>query len=569
MDKNHFLVSCLESRVEENGKLYGKFFLGPCNPGQGTTLGTALRRNLLSEINGIGIVAAQIKGADHEYCSLPGIRESVLDIILNLKGLALAGEMMPEEPCIGFLNISGPMEVKAKHIRFPFGISPVKKDHHIATLSYDGNLSLKVFLIKGKNYMIHNPSTIPQVEGLNFLSSFFKKNNTTIISGDMSKKTPSFDLHQRGNNEVEDSMRGLRSNTFVEFDSTESSSSLGYTEIQQIKVLQKPSKSPQEKKLYDMQLKSFWEDSLQKDPFSPKKIEKSIYFDAFIELLQRNSLEYKFWEDNSFQHKVKNESSPIPSFQKKVLRNWKIRKKKLLKPRKSISPGFSNLFKKQEYLCYTSTRRSEVSTFKNSAILPVDGLFLPIQRVNFRVETDISSPFQLTEYLILEIWTNGSVHPSQTLYESAENLITSLSYLIKFNQSIGDEKDLNIFSKLDLQCNEFEEIKNFQSNLLSKNFLLNSFQKNKKKETVNSFEKTDMLEISGQESETNEIIPKSLEFLDIANISLPLSLFIQLKKLHINTIQDLSKSLATNSIRNLEEKEINILKIALLEIGIN
>lgn len=443
---NHFIVSCLESRVEEEGKVYGKFFIGPCNPGQGTTLGTALRRNLLSEISGIGIVAAEIKGADHEYCSLPGVRESVLDIILNLKGLAFTGDIIPEEPCIGFLNVSGPMEVKARHIKFPFGISPVKEDHHIATVSYDGNLSLKVFLIKGKNYMIHNSSTIPQVEALKFISKTraATKINNKIISFTNVTALPTDGKH-------------INKKT---------------------------------------QLKSFWNEYSQKDPFSfstkdqensqqenqedkgEENQETSFYFDAFLELLQKNSLQF---------FSTKNESYSIH----KIKLNWKVRENILLKPRKRVSPGFYNLFRRQETFFYSSSKK-----IPRSSILPVDGLFLPVERVNFRVETDISNK----EHLILEIWTNGAIHPSQALYESADNLINILSYFY--------EKDLNHFHDL-----------------------------------INDTELQ------------NEIILNQ----DISNISLPLHLFIQLKKLHINTIQDLSKSLHNGSLNTLGDKERNLL----------
>jgi DNA-directed RNA polymerase alpha subunit len=530
---NHFLVSCLESRIEEDGKLYGKFFIGPCNPGQGTTLGTALRRNLLSELSGIGIVAVEIKGADHEYCSLPGIRESVLDIILNLKGIALGGDIIPEEPCIGFLDVSGPFQVKAKHIRFPLGISPVKEDHHIATVSYNGNLSLKVFLIKGKNSMIHNPSTIPQVEGLKLISSISKKTGI---------------LDERKKNDILPSR--IASNSKIEYKENK---------FHQLKT--------------KIQLKSFWDEYSQKEPFSTEKRETSIYFDAFLELLEKKDLEYKFWEknpNNFNSRKTKSQTSPIPSFQKRVLKHWKIRKNNLSKPRRSISQGFSNIFRKQESLLYSyyqskkslsstekeiyspaldvhqswkglstlSRKGIEESDWKRSAILPVDGLFLPVQKVNFRVETD---SLQTKDHLILEIWTNGAVHPRQALYESAENLITILShfhqcnpFLYRKNKSIQDENDY---------------IDENETKWLSFN---------------NFFEKKDLLEISDQQSATNEIISKSFYSLDIANIRLPLFLFIHLKKLNIHTIQDLTKRLDN---LNLGEKEINILKNVLREIG--
>jgi DNA-directed RNA polymerase alpha subunit len=482
MDTNQFIVSCLESKVEEGGKLYGKFFIGPCNPGQGTTLGTALRRNLLSELSGIGIVATEIKGADHEYCSLPGVRESVLDIILNLKGLAFMGDIIPEEPCIGFLNVSGPMEVKARHIKFPFGISPVKEDHHIATVSYDGKLSLKVFLIKGKNYMIHNSSTIPKVEALKFIS---KTRAATKINNKINNKIISFTNVTAPSRASHRRCKGGHRSEAAPSSAKQASH----------RICKGGQRTPRREVKHNtrtkIQLKSFWNEYSQKDPFSPlssqernqeDKGETSIYFDAFVELLQKNSLEF---------FTTKNESYPISSFQKRVLRNWKVRENILLKPRKPICPGFYNLFRRQETFFYSSSKK-----ITRSSILPVDGLFLPVERVNFRVETDISNK-ENKEHLILEIWTNGAIHPRQALYESAENLINILSYFY--------EKDLNHYQHL-----------------------------------LNNTELQD------------EIILNQ----DIANISLPLYLFIQLKKLHINTIQDLSKSLHNSS---LTEEQTNLL----------
>jgi DNA-directed RNA polymerase alpha subunit len=210
------------------------------------------------------------------------------------------------------------------------------------------------------------------------------------------------------------------------------------------------------------------------------------------------------------------------------------------------------------------------SDLKKSSILPVDGLFLPVQRVNFRVETDVSG----TNHLILEIWTNGAVHPRQALYESAENLISILSHFHQCNnklfEGIENQKDLNIFSNLELQWNPFDLAKpsrissSYQkrrSNILSKALLLKINQKKK-------IEKRDLVEISEPQKETDESVPKHVYSMDIANISLPLSLFINLKKLNINTIQDLAKGLSIGFLNNLKEKEINLLKIALLEIGI-
>ena len=95
---DHLLLSCIESRVENNTSFYGRFQLGPFELGQGLTVGNALRRTLLSELRGLAITAVEIQGASHEYSALLGVRESVLDILLNLKQVVLTSEFQINEP---------------------------------------------------------------------------------------------------------------------------------------------------------------------------------------------------------------------------------------------------------------------------------------------------------------------------------------------------------------------------------------------------------------------------------------------------------------------------------------
>ena len=101
----HLIFSCLESRVEDNGTLFGRYLLGPLRIGQATTIATALRRSLLSEVQGIAITAVEISGASHQYSSIKGVRESALDIILNLKQVVLSGTITHDLPAIGYLEI--------------------------------------------------------------------------------------------------------------------------------------------------------------------------------------------------------------------------------------------------------------------------------------------------------------------------------------------------------------------------------------------------------------------------------------------------------------------------------
>ena len=88
----HRLLSCIESRIENNRTIYGRFQLGPFQEGEGVTVANSLRRSLLSEITGLAITAVKIKGVTHEYSTLVGVRETVFNILLNLKEIVLTSE---------------------------------------------------------------------------------------------------------------------------------------------------------------------------------------------------------------------------------------------------------------------------------------------------------------------------------------------------------------------------------------------------------------------------------------------------------------------------------------------
>lgn len=155
----HLVLSCLESRLEGNGSIYGRFLLGPFKVGQGTTIGTALRRTLLSELQSIAITAAEIKGATHQYSSIPGVRESTLDIVLNLKQIVLTGEIINGLPAVGYLTVRGPKIARARDLKLPNGICCVDEDQHIASVSANGVLTIKFVVSAGKNYVSpHSPS---------------------------------------------------------------------------------------------------------------------------------------------------------------------------------------------------------------------------------------------------------------------------------------------------------------------------------------------------------------------------------------------------------------------------
>ena len=146
------MVSKPETKIvcQELTDTHGVFVVEPLERGFGTTLGNALRRVLLSSIPGAAITRVRFEGYHHEYETLPGIKESVLEVLLNLKSLALRMED-PEIKHI-YLNVDGPKVVTAKDLETEHGVSVVDPKHHIATLNEEGHLALEMEVEAGYGY---------------------------------------------------------------------------------------------------------------------------------------------------------------------------------------------------------------------------------------------------------------------------------------------------------------------------------------------------------------------------------------------------------------------------------
>nr|YP_010448234.1 RNA polymerase alpha subunit [Symbiochloris sp. SG-2018]UTQ75715.1 RNA polymerase alpha subunit [Symbiochloris sp. SG-2018] len=150
---NHCLLSCIESRVENPRSFYGRFQLGPFSIGQGFTIANALRRTLLSEITSFSITSVEIDGAYHEYSTIKGIRESVLDILMNLKEIVFKSDFQIQQPLTGYLDIQGPAVIRAGDLKLPLPILCVDNEQYIATLSNKGLLKLRFTI----NQSSHTP----------------------------------------------------------------------------------------------------------------------------------------------------------------------------------------------------------------------------------------------------------------------------------------------------------------------------------------------------------------------------------------------------------------------------
>ena len=98
-----FQVQCLNSTTNKATEIYSKYSIGPFLKGQSTTVGNALRRVLLSNLQGLAITGVRIIGVDHEFSTIPDVKEDVIDILLNLKQIVFKGDIT--EPILARLNI--------------------------------------------------------------------------------------------------------------------------------------------------------------------------------------------------------------------------------------------------------------------------------------------------------------------------------------------------------------------------------------------------------------------------------------------------------------------------------
>lgn len=133
------------------GDTYGRFSVEPFERGFGTTVGNSLRRVLLSSLEGAAVNAIRIKGAEHEFTSIPGVMEDVVDIVLNVKNLIV--KLEGDEPKVMKLAARGPGEVTADMIQADTAITIVNKDLVIATLSDAVEFEMELRVSKGRGYV--------------------------------------------------------------------------------------------------------------------------------------------------------------------------------------------------------------------------------------------------------------------------------------------------------------------------------------------------------------------------------------------------------------------------------
>ena len=142
------------AEISEDRK-YGKFVVEPLERGYGITLGNSLRRIMLSSLPGAAVSQVKIDGVLHEFSSIPGVKEDVTEIIMNIKSLAIRNNSTGNEPKTAYIEFEGEGVVKASNIQVDQDIEIFNPDLTIATLSggKDSSLNMELTITKGRGYI--------------------------------------------------------------------------------------------------------------------------------------------------------------------------------------------------------------------------------------------------------------------------------------------------------------------------------------------------------------------------------------------------------------------------------
>ena len=531
-----FEIRCDKSRLEKNNILYGKFSLGPFLPGQGTTLGNALRRSLLSELSGLAITAFEIVGVMQEFSTLPGLRESVLDLSLNLKQVVLTGTLPCSTTPIGFLNVRGPAKIKATDLKLPSGIYCASPEQYIATLDSTGTLNLKFIVSVGKGhstqpYALYRSLSKIKLKPIDSLNSVGKSaHNESETFSD-----PSFDLLHSA------SSKGIRPHNFEALSkgatsqrSTDKKSINSFNKIESPNLEIKPSDS----KNNNRQL-------------SPLQGGSSINF-----INNSNLADFKGQEAQA--------SLELP--QRGIIANNMDNRNNIISE-------------------YISIQKQIFQRVNPHQVLSIDAVFTPVFKVNFSIK--MNDRFETArENIVLEIWTNGSIHPKRALEEATLSLTQNFQALLQnIQQASSFYKGLRYWNSLQPLNSYGQAIK--LPNSVDKADLSseNSLNSSQHPRYPSSFTPPGLAEWS----ESKEVAPmsvkknidknydllstekvKALYNLDVGNLNFSLQTFIQLKKAKINNLSQLLNNFILKDKKVLfNEKTVFEIKHVFKKLGIN
>lgn len=495
MQQNLFLT-CKESRIESNRSFYGCFSIGPFNSSHSLTIANSLRRTLLSDCLGFGIISVIINNVTHEYSTIPGMRESVLDLILNLKELVFKKKRVTYslykgtsnfykkigssylKPFFGFLKVKGPGVIRAKDLKIPFFIECVDPEQYIATLAEDGFLNIKFVIIEGKGYLLQNKTK--EYDGVFQLNTTQTTNRLNFIK------------------EIKNSIMSTGEKTQFLYPSifkeggklSEGTNLLGRFGG---RVGAGPGLGLGLGRDNELNLKGV----IKKDLFEKKSV--SLQLDTVFNPIIKVSY---LIED--FDNKIIEDLHEKANFINDITN--------LFESNNFVQKNFS--FLKQEFKINHNKIWNFVDTYSITDIRKMLNSIHPIKKQ------------ESLHNIVIEIWTNGSLHPRDALYTALNNLASTFLNIKKIQSydSIFYNEPLSSFLKEGTGIYQNSSPKNetepipYQNLSLIKNTMILSSDSD-----------------SGSASESKKFNQKPIEILNM-----PLRPYILLKKSNIHTVSDLS-----------------------------
>jgi DNA-directed RNA polymerase subunit alpha len=164
-------IKCLKSEQIQSGAYHGQFVINYLQRGQGITIGNQLRRVLLGDLGGVAISAVRIAGITHEFSTIPGVREDILEILLNLKGIVFKSKVKNVQ--FGRLKIQGPSVITADLIQLPPDLEIINPNHYIATISTSNILEIEFKFEYGTGYKLATQAFSDEFENYLQLDTIF------------------------------------------------------------------------------------------------------------------------------------------------------------------------------------------------------------------------------------------------------------------------------------------------------------------------------------------------------------------------------------------------------------
>jgi DNA-directed RNA polymerase alpha subunit len=596
---SQFLISCKESKIETNRSFYSSFLIGSFHSSESVTLANALRRSLLSELPGIAIISVQIEGVAHEYSNLPGIRDSVLDILLNLREIVLKKLSKIMRPQIGYLRVRGPGVVRAGDLSLPPLIQCVDPEQYIATLAEDGVLNIKFIITEGNNYIKGKQKMAIDFHQFKKHRLILKKLNQICRNSLILRNY--YNYFKQKSKQKSQSDELSRSNIFLQVNPINFDLSLKRNKVNATNYrLKKPNPNIESIKKNNLILSILNIDAV----FNP-----ILNVNYIIEVNEHKILETLLNKTNKIENQLsilKTEPIFETSLNSNVLKLKKENLKKQLKRSKTLVTN-SDLTYLKKLLNYQINLRkfNDLTNKKKIKKLEFPKKTFPInfgnstKNKNLQMWTSEGKNENIFHNnIILEIWTNGSLHPREAMYEAFKYLIKLFSklkqiqsieplalsevrniHLIRqFNHNLNSLFPLNqqtfIGKYTGIQQYPLKKTENFLEKKMKENLsngkiyilpnLIKKSQYNLKRKPILKSNKESLF--SDKVNNTNFSKTNSK---NITILKLTLRTFMALKKNNINTIDDLLDLTRKDFLNfsNIGKKSIEEIEQSLLKIG--